>query len=932
LNVAVGRSWGEYPLRGDGTDVYFSPREFAGAFRYHVHEGLCHSEAPSSAPSFSLDTDAPSISSAPSESIKHSYAKHAEEEGLCPAEDSLETTFEDGTGSFGGLFDVLAKKDVTLTGIDLNVDWNTGQSAHILIYARQGSWFGHQNNAASWPYLIVNTTLDRPLSFHNRSMEGPYIQIDTKRNSAIVPSKAFTPLVMKIGETWSLYVCTSLADFRYTLGTSIGKTFAANPELQIMEGAGAADYPPFRGGNPANGGAEYTFYAPRVFNGNLRYDYTTECPSVAPSSVYSTPAPTVTPMLTTTVSFTFYVEHSPEKLKGVVTNDMSVGVRDVMDQFLGGNEDILYGHAKNDGLVIERVMANMVSPTEIGYLCYPTPPETCTPISVDVTATHSNTVSTDEIAFAFLRQSMHLPTLIDVPGYTIEYVGDRAVETNTEINLSGVPDREMLDVEREYFETVARDFLDKIATVEDVSGNDILRILSVTVNGQEITNIGSSAIENNDESTSSVSARINNSGGRRLEKGNNVQVSVRGKYRPPPEVDFGELVESSINRDRELLQKELNKDPPKLQDNGDGDGATYNGDGVEAPPNYFRDAEVVGAREMKEEKGDKTKTLGGVVNQGNDEDGLNDILNLAAMVVGGLILVLSLAFILRPHRRRAIFGSSPDDTHARRSTQPVDADEVDLLKKSRGMVRGWPSQGLTDSGNSFLGASGVGSDQAAFDPNSSETFSNLSSGHHMPPGFDPHESLTSHRSSNGESRRSFSRGYMNPSLNGSGTAYNQPVNGSFTRGGGPPNDTRPYAPVSNRGPHPPPSRQHPHNNSMPPNRPGGPPPQGMANHRPMNHSMPPQQQPQRGRRMQSSMQSGMQSSMQSGQSSMQSGMQSSMQSGPPPTRVVHNNGMGGSGRHLTGGEGGRPPMQVQDPRERNPSMRGSEHPNQYGYH
>ena len=228
------------------------------------------------------------------------------------------------------------------------------------------------------------------------------------------------------------------------------------------------------------------------------------------------------------------------------------------------------------------------------------------------------------------------------------------------------------------------------------------------------------------------------------------------------------------------------------------------------------------------------------------------------------------------------------------------------------MVRGWPSEGLTDSGNSFLGASGVGSDQAAFDPSSSETFSNFSSGHHMPPGFNPHESQTSHRS-NGDSRRSFSRGNMNPSLNGSGTAYNQPVNGSFTRGGGSPNDMRPYAPVSNRGQHPPPSRHLPHNNSMPPNRPGGPPPQGMANHRPTNHSMPPQQQSQRGR-------------------SMRSGMQSSMQSGPPSTRVIHNNGMGGSARRLTGGEGGRPPMQVQDPRERNPSMRGPEHPNQYGYH
>lgn len=246
------------------------------------------------------------------------------------------------------------------------IDWNTGQSADVLIYARRGSWFGHQNNAESWPHLLVNTSLSRPDDFHNRSIDGPYIPISTKRNSAIVPRGKFKPLTMKIGETWSLYICTSLADFRYTLGTSIGKTFAANNQLRIMEGAGAADFPPFMGGLPEGGGVEYTFYAPRVFNGNLRYDYIADCPSEAPSSVYSTPVPTPIPSLTTSVSYTFYVEHNSDKLKGAITYDMSFGVRAVLDRFLGGEEDILFGYAKNHELVIEQVVANMVSPTEIG--------------------------------------------------------------------------------------------------------------------------------------------------------------------------------------------------------------------------------------------------------------------------------------------------------------------------------------------------------------------------------------------------------------------------------------------------------------------------------------------------------------------------------------------------------------------------------------
>ena len=175
---------------------------------------------------------------------------------------------------------------------------------------------------------------------------------------------------MKIGETWAFYVCISLADLRYTLGSSIGKTFASNNELRIMEGAGAADYPPFGGSDPEAGGTEYTFYAPRVFNGQLRYDYVDVCPSQAPSSFEYTDPPTPTPTLTTSVSYTFYVEHDPELLNGEITYDMSFGVRSVLDKFLDGDEEIrdelLHGHKNDDKLVIENIVAKVTSPSSIG--------------------------------------------------------------------------------------------------------------------------------------------------------------------------------------------------------------------------------------------------------------------------------------------------------------------------------------------------------------------------------------------------------------------------------------------------------------------------------------------------------------------------------------------------------------------------------------
>ena len=87
------------------------------------------------------------------------------------------------------------------------------------VYARKGSWLGKQNDADAWSHLIVNTTIHRPVGYHNRSVDGPFIPVTTKRGSAIVPRRAFTTLEVKAKVTWSLYVCTSLANFCYILGS-----------------------------------------------------------------------------------------------------------------------------------------------------------------------------------------------------------------------------------------------------------------------------------------------------------------------------------------------------------------------------------------------------------------------------------------------------------------------------------------------------------------------------------------------------------------------------------------------------------------------------------------------------------------------------------------------------------------------------------------
>jgi hypothetical protein len=635
LNVGVGRSWGEYPLRGDGSDVSFHPREFSGTFHYHAHEGACQSQAPSQAPTTSGLSQAPTT-------ITNAYD---DEEGMCPSENELATSFQDGTGSYCILFDVSPKVDLTVRGIDLNVDWNSADEALVTVYAKNGSWFGFQNDREAWPYIAANTTLSKPDDFHDRKTQGPVIPLEEKKTSAIIPTKDFKPMPMKEGETWAFYACTSVADLRYSIGSSIGKTCASNSELRVYEGAGGADFPQF---DSEKKGVDYTFYAPRVPSLNLRYDFVAECPSEPPSSFDYTPSPTPQPTFTTTAIYTFYAEHSADRSMADVTYDMEYGVRGVLDSFVKDKANPLYEHAENDGLVVTSVTANIVSAMDVGYLCIPEAPKTCTAVSITVEVVHLDTTSTDEILYDLLSQSDNVQRELNVEGYEVEYVGTRTVETDSEITLSGVPNREMGETEQEYFARVSKDFLNS----QVVSDNDSLLILAVTVNGQEIT--ADSPAEN-----AVPGVR------RRLQRANNkVNVSVKGQYKPPPKINFGEVVEESINRDRELLKKELTSKPPPT---------SVEGDLSEVPEfaDYFADAEVVGARELK--KPEPARVFAPVNNDQDSDNGLKNILNYAAFGISGLIFLLTTVFFLRPRRFKAMCRSNSDDYHM--STQDVDVEE-----------------------------------------------------------------------------------------------------------------------------------------------------------------------------------------------------------------------------------------------------------------
>lgn len=284
-------------------------------------------------------------------------------------------------------------------------------------------------------------------------------------------------------------------------------------------------------------------------------------------------------------------------------------------------------------------------------LCIPTPPQLCTPVSIDVTVSHSNTVSVEDVTYSLLRHSTNLPNLIKAEGYTAEYVGERTVETDSRITLSGVPDRLMGESEQEYFAKVAQRFLAQNARDSE---NDSLTILSVTVNDQEFTNSVQYQIGIRDNAVRGRERR------RRLEKATNIDIKVKGKFTPPPQIDFGSIVEDSINRDSRKLQEELKK--PSLADRG---GTNVLG---EASPvgglGYFEEVIVEEAKELKRPP---------LVTVVMDDTGGSALLNYAAMGCGGLIAALAAAFFLRPRRRRAMFGGKGNADEFQ-YTQPLNVE------------------------------------------------------------------------------------------------------------------------------------------------------------------------------------------------------------------------------------------------------------------
>lgn len=152
----------------------------------------------------------------------------------------LTTTFAGGNGQNGNMFDIVGLTPVVITGFDVHMA--TGATATVEVYAVTAgtSYVGNETNAAAWTLLGSATGVVS-------AGAGVPTPVPITLNVPINPA-----------QTQGFYVTTTAGTLQYTNGTTLGAVFAANSDIQFLEGIGKAY--PF--------GATFS---PRVWNGRIHY-------------------------------------------------------------------------------------------------------------------------------------------------------------------------------------------------------------------------------------------------------------------------------------------------------------------------------------------------------------------------------------------------------------------------------------------------------------------------------------------------------------------------------------------------------------------------------------------------------------------------------------------------------------------------------------
>jgi len=212
---------------------------------------------------------------------------------------SISTAFDSNNGSDGNMFDIVAKKDLTIKGLDISY---TGTiAADYEIYGKTGTHVGFEGDASSWT-LLGSATL---------TQAGDAIPLPINLSITLAQNDAYAIYVSQQAGTTNLH--------RYTNGNNVGDPLVEDANLRLLEGI-ALEYP------------FGTVYSPRNFNGRIRYEakssanLTWNTGAIAGSII-------VTPTATTTYSVTSISNVASCPSTDDITIGFCVGIEDLYENY-----------------------------------------------------------------------------------------------------------------------------------------------------------------------------------------------------------------------------------------------------------------------------------------------------------------------------------------------------------------------------------------------------------------------------------------------------------------------------------------------------------------------------------------------------------------------------------------------------------------------
>lgn len=501
---------------------------------------------------------------------------------------SLFTTLDEGSGSFGVMFDIFAKNRVEVTHLSIHTD--STSMIKYEIYVKDGSYVGYEDSPEVWEQISSGEI--------------------TGRGSGVMtmlPSASFKNVEIMPNQSMSFYVTLLTYDLRYSVGKKEGDIYVENDDILLLEGAGIAQYK-----------FGMTQFRPRVFNGVVHYDIVkTDAPTVLKTSTPSaqptmhiTDSPTNSPTqdptkisLTIseseskpqkislgsasmdnldeareiTVDYYLVVDHPKEYEISDLLENAEYAVTTTLQDILKRKENKVVGLRGQGKVFIITTEAAVDNSNEKMNQCIPSRLQNvCTPLrcSVEVSYSAMSDPETGELKEILSDKEVEFELLGYVKDITeavwgSKYLGAHPVSTSTVITLSGDNLKPMEDGSHDYFESVVKNFLNNVFQMTS------LEIYDVKINKQTI-NVDVSlrrALRGRDHDDARGPQHNMNPGGMNVTSeayslyadavdgmtGSSLDITttVTGEYTPPPSLTLDTLVDESFQNSGEYFVEEL---------------------------------------------------------------------------------------------------------------------------------------------------------------------------------------------------------------------------------------------------------------------------------------------------------------------------------------------------------------------------------------